>query len=235
MGILTLRLLDELPAALDLSRLSMLGTSGVAAVRRPPGHRPWRTSRSGSAPSIPSLASSTPDWVRASRPRAILWLCWGLLDFAPVTSSVSRMSEKGRRTKKKKEDPKPFRGFPGSKAVSICGERRVWSKPWVGTAPGKTQDQSIQDQSIQDQSIQDQSIQDQSVHDQSIIGASQDDQGSQPTPSTTAGDQLSADDLLHAAYVLPPEMIANVELTLDHLSDTVDLFDVPPFDYGDTG
>jgi hypothetical protein len=41
--------------------------------------------------------------------------------------------------------------------------------------------------------------------------------------------------LLHAAYVLPPEMVANVELTLDHLSETVDLFDVPPFDYGDTG
>jgi hypothetical protein len=30
-------------------------------------------------------------------------------------------------------------------------------------------------------------------------------------------------------------MVANVELTLDHLSETVDLFDVPPFDYGDTG
>jgi len=83
---------------------------------------------------------------------------------------------------------------------------------------------------------QEQSIQDQSIQDQSIAGASQDDQGSQqPNPSTTAGDQSSADDLLHAAYVLPPEMVANVELTLDHLSETVDLFDVPPFDYGDTG
>ncbi len=75
-----------------------------------------------------------------------------------------------------------------------------------------------------------------SIQDQSIVGASQDDQGSpQPNPSTTAGDQSPADDLLHAAYVLPPEMIANVELTLDQLSETVDLFDVPPFDYGDTG
>jgi hypothetical protein len=74
------------------------------------------------------------------------------------------------------------------------------------------------------------------AQDQSIVGASQDDQGSQqPNPSTTAGDQSPADDLLHAAHVLPPETIANVELTLDHLSETVDLFDVPPFDYGDTG
>jgi hypothetical protein len=91
---------------------------------------------------------------------------------------------------------------------------------------GKTPTQSTQKQSVQEQSIQ----------DQSIVGTSQDDQGSQqPNPSATAGDQSSADDLLHAAYVLPPEMIANVELTLDHLSETVDLFDVPPFDYGDTG
>jgi hypothetical protein len=81
-----------------------------------------------------------------------------------------------------------------------------------------------------------QSTDDQSIQDQSIVGASQDDQGSQqPNPLMTGSDQSSADDLLHAAYVLPPEMIANVELTLDHLSDTVDLFDVPPFDYGDTG
>jgi hypothetical protein len=30
-------------------------------------------------------------------------------------------------------------------------------------------------------------------------------------------------------------MVANVELTLDHLSATIDLFDVPPFDFGDSG
>ena len=50
-------------------------------------------------------------------------------------------------------------------------------------------------------------------------------------------DQPVTDDLLHAAHVLPPDlppdMVANVEQTLDHLSATVDLFDVPPFDYGD--
>ena len=34
---------------------------------------------------------------------------------------------------------------------------------------------------------------------------------------------------------LPPDAIAHVELTLDQLGDTVDLFDVPPFDYGDAG
>jgi hypothetical protein len=50
----------------------------------------------------------------------------------------------------------------------------------------------------------------------------------------TDSDSL-ASDLMHAAHVLPPEMVANVELTLDHLSATVDLFDVPPFDFGDTG
>lgn len=59
-------------------------------------------------------------------------------------------------------------------------------------------------------------------------------------PAAPAGDQLASDqpavdDLLHAAHVLPPDMVANVELTLDHLSTTVDLFDVPPFDYGDAG
>lgn len=54
-------------------------------------------------------------------------------------------------------------------------------------------------------------------------------------PATTAADQSTADDLLHAAHAVPPEMVANVELTLDQLSATVDLFDVPPFDHGDTG
>jgi hypothetical protein len=69
--------------------------------------------------------------------------------------------------------------------------------------------------------------------DRSVADPAQDDQGPQePTLPTTANDQPAADDLLHAAYVLPPDMIANVELTLDHLSTTVDLFDVPPFDYG---
>jgi hypothetical protein len=63
-----------------------------------------------------------------------------------------------------------------------------------------------------------------------------DDQTPQASnPVTTADDQPAADDLLHAAYVPPPDVIASVELTLDHLSTTVDLFDIPPFDYGDTG
>jgi hypothetical protein len=77
---------------------------------------------------------------------------------------------------------------------------------------------------------------DQSIQDQSIGGASPADQSvPEASPLTTAQDQSTADDLLHAAHVAPPDMVANVELTLDHLSTTVDLFDVPPFDYGDTG
>jgi hypothetical protein len=58
-------------------------------------------------------------------------------------------------------------------------------------------------------------------------------QATDPVPP--ASDQPVADDLLHAAHVPPADLVANVELTLDHLSTTVDLFDVPPFDYGDTG
>jgi len=54
-------------------------------------------------------------------------------------------------------------------------------------------------------------------------------------PADTASDQYATDDLLHAAHIAPPDMIANVELTLDQLSATVDLFDVPPFDHGGTG
>jgi hypothetical protein len=79
------------------------------------------------------------------------------------------------------------------------------------------------------------------TQDQSMVDPLQGDQGPQePNPLTSnplpaASDQSMADDLLHAAYVPPPEMVASVELTLDHLSETVDLFDVPPFDYGDTG
>jgi hypothetical protein len=77
---------------------------------------------------------------------------------------------------------------------------------------------------------------DQSIQDQSIGGAPPADQSvPEASPLTTAQDQSTADDLLHAAHVAPPDMVANVELTLDHLSTTVDLFDVPPFDYGDTG
>ncbi|MPZ36469.1 MAG: hypothetical protein GEU95_00140 [Rhizobiales bacterium] len=72
------------------------------------------------------------------------------------------------------------------------------------------------------------------AQDQPVAAPSQDNQSPQePSLLTTADDQSLTDDVLHAAHVLPPEMIANVELTLDHLSETVDLFDVPPFDYGD--
>jgi hypothetical protein len=60
-------------------------------------------------------------------------------------------------------------------------------------------------------------------------------QTSQEATVLPTDSELLTSDLLHAAHVLPPEMIANVALTLDHLSATVDLFDVPPFDYGDTG
>jgi hypothetical protein len=108
----------------------------------------------------------------------------------------------------------------------------------MGQDTGKqpAQDQSAHDspnsqQSAQDQPIQDQPIQDQSIQDQSILGGALG-----PSPDAqVAHDQTAADDLLHAAHVPPPDMVANVELTLDHLSTTVDLFDVPPFDYGDTG
>jgi hypothetical protein len=71
------------------------------------------------------------------------------------------------------------------------------------------------------------------------INTSMQDDASQPanvpTDSDLTNSDLLASELLHAAHILPPDMIANVELTLDHLSTTVDLFDVPPFDYGDTG
>jgi hypothetical protein len=86
----------------------------------------------------------------------------------------------------------------------------------------------------QNPSTQEPSNPDQSIQDQSIGGAPPAEQGPHEASVLTA-DQLAADDLLHAAHVAPPDMVANVELTLDHLSTTVDLFDVPPFDYGDTG
>jgi hypothetical protein len=89
----------------------------------------------------------------------------------------------------------------------------------------------------QNPSTQDPSNPDQSIQDQSIDGAPADEPGAHEASllTTTAQDQMSADDLLHAAHAAPPDMVANVELTLDHLSTTVDLFDVPPFDYGDAG
>ena len=93
----------------------------------------------------------------------------------------------------------------------------------------------------QDESAQDQPIHDQSIQDQSNLGTSPVEQGPAEQAAheasllTAAVDQSTADDLLHAAHIAPPDMVANVELTLDHLSTTVDLFDVPPFDYGDTG
>ena len=86
----------------------------------------------------------------------------------------------------------------------------------------------------QNPSTQDPSNPDQSIQDQSIGGAPPAEQAAHEASLVTA-DQSTADDLLHAAHVAPPDMVANVELTLDHLSTTVDLFDVPPFDYGDTG
>lgn len=61
------------------------------------------------------------------------------------------------------------------------------------------------------------------------------DDASQQASVPPADSDLLASELLHAAHVLPPDMIANVETTLDHLSATVDLFDVPPFDFGDMG
>jgi hypothetical protein len=73
---------------------------------------------------------------------------------------------------------------------------------------------------------------------QDVDPSTQDDasqQASVPTDGDLTNSDLLASELLHAAHILPPDMIANVELTLDHLSTTVDLFDVPPFDYGDTG
>jgi hypothetical protein len=90
-----------------------------------------------------------------------------------------------------------------------------------------------QDQPGQDQPGQDQSGQ-QSAQDQPIADAAQED--AQASIPVTADDHANADDLLHAAHAVPPaDMVANVELTLDQLSATVDLFDIPPFDYGDTG
>ena len=74
------------------------------------------------------------------------------------------------------------------------------------------------------------------AQDQQAAGALPDAEDAQASiPPAAAGDQSTTDDLLHAAHVAPPDMVANVELTLDQLSATVDLFDVPPFDHGDTG
>src|SRR5262245_29656314 len=76
----------------------------------------------------------------------------------------------------------------------------------------------------------------QPAQDQPIADAAQHEQGPQAAMSMTTDDQAKADDLLHAAHAVPPaDMVANVEITLDHLSTTVDLFDIPPFDYGDSG
>jgi len=76
-----------------------------------------------------------------------------------------------------------------------------------------------------------------SIQDQSTAGAPPAEQNPHEASSlTTAQDQSTTDDLLHAAHAVPPaDMVANVELTFDQLSATVDLFDIPPFDYGDTG
>ena len=76
------------------------------------------------------------------------------------------------------------------------------------------------------------------VHDQTL-----DQSAAVPTPDDQilqaanvfdgAGDQSVGAEPLHAALALPPDAVAHVELTLDQLGNTVDLFDVPPFDYGD--
>jgi hypothetical protein len=101
-----------------------------------------------------------------------------------------------------------------------------------------------QNQPVPDQPVSDQPISDQSIQDQSISGAVAVDPGADEASLLAAAQgqlaaddllQSAADDLLHAAHVPPPDMVANVEFTLDHLSSTVDLFDVPPFDYGDAG
>jgi len=71
-------------------------------------------------------------------------------------------------------------------------------------------------------------------HDPSAVVPTPDEQTLQATNVPDgAGDQLADAELLHAALALPPDAIAHVELTLDQLGNTVDLFDVPPFDYGD--
>jgi hypothetical protein len=90
----------------------------------------------------------------------------------------------------------------------------------TGTTPAQESTQESTQQSVQE-----------SITSEPITDSSQDEQ----TVNTlaTMQDHAAADDLLHAAHILPAETIANVELTLDHLSTTVDLFDVPLFDYGD--
>lgn len=72
-------------------------------------------------------------------------------------------------------------------------------------------------------------------HEQASQEQTSQDQTGQQSSVMPTDSELLANDLLHAAHVLPPDMVANVELTLDHLSASVDLFDVPPFDYGDIG
>jgi hypothetical protein len=71
--------------------------------------------------------------------------------------------------------------------------------------------------------------------DPSAVDPSTEEQTSQQASVLPTDSDLLASDLMHAAHLLPPDMVANVELTLDHLSATIDLFDVPPFDFGDSG
>jgi hypothetical protein len=87
------------------------------------------------------------------------------------------------------------------------------------TAPS-TVEPSPHEQTSQEEASQEQGSQEQTAQQSDVL----------PTDS-----ELLSSDLLHAAHVLPADMVANVELTLDHLSESVDLFDIPPFDYGDTG
>jgi hypothetical protein len=110
------------------------------------------------------------------------------------------------------------------------------SKSEFGATMGQDNEKPpAQNPPIQDQSAQGQPIPDQSIQDQSIAGAPVDQDPHETSLLATTQEQAAADDLLHAAHAVPADMVASVELTLDHLSTTVDLFDVPPFDYGDTG
>lgn len=49
--------------------------------------------------------------------------------------------------------------------------------------------------------------------------------------SLVTADQLADDDMLAAVTAISPEHIVNLELAVDQLIGTTDLFDVPSFDF----
>jgi hypothetical protein len=56
-----------------------------------------------------------------------------------------------------------------------------------------------------------------------------------PEGYAASTDTTLDDNVVHAICLVTPDIVSSVDQTLDHLSASVDLFDVPPFDFGDLG